>query len=157
MLYICKTLKYKTMKTLISFIISFFIITNLFSQIYSIEVNRVKMHIKKNNVNYEDVINYPDEIIDEVRTNTKHVLDITDSTCSFYYHGVHVNTVPIIKFENVNNVLHFVMEDYDVNGLTVHSNFIIDTINNNVFYHWFNKIQMVTKVEIKTDFKVSIN
>lgn len=145
------------MKTLISFIISFFIITNLFSQKYMIEVKRVKMHIKNNNVNYEDVINSPDEIIDEVTTNTKHVLNINDSTCSFYYHGVYLNTVKIVEVENSDNKLHFVMEDYDINGLPVYSHFIIDANNNKVFYYWFNEIQQVTKVEIKTDFKISVN
>jgi hypothetical protein len=49
------------------------------------------------------------------------------------------------------------MEDYDVNGLPVRSNFIIDMNTNSVFYYWFNEIQRVTKVEIKTDFKVIVN
>ncbi len=49
------------------------------------------------------------------------------------------------------------MEDYDVNGLPVRSNFIIDMNTNSVFYYWFNEIQRVTKVEIKTDFKIILN
>lgn len=115
------------------------------------------MFIKNYNVNYEDVVNSPDKVIDEVTTNTKHVLNTNDSTCSFYYHGVFVNTTKIVKFENKDNKLHFVMEDYDINGLTVYSNFVIDTTNNNVFYYWYNEIEKVTKVEIKTDFKVIVN
>lgn len=145
------------MKTLISFIISIFIITNLFSQKYTIEVSRVKTHIKNNNVNYEDVINSPDKIIDEVTTNTKHVLNISDSSCIFYYYGVYMNTVSVVKFKNDNSILYFTMVDHDVNGLPVYSNFIIDVINNNVYYYWYNEIEEVTKVEIKTDFKISVN
>ena len=145
------------MKTLISFIITFFIVTNLFSQKYTIEVSRVKMHTKNSNINYEDVVNFPDKIIDEVTTSTKHILNIDDSTCSFYYHGIYVNTVPIVNFKNIGDILHFTMADYDINGLPVYSNFVIDNINNKIFYHWFNKIENVTKVEIKLDFKISIN
>lgn len=145
------------MKTLFFFFVFCFSISNIHSQIYSIDVSRVKMYIKNYNVSYKDVIYSPDKIIDTVFTNTRHILNMNDSTCSFYYHGVHVNTVPIIKFENVNNVLHFVMEDYDVNGLPVRSNFIIDMNNDAVFYYWFNEIQQVTKVEIKTNFKVIVN
>lgn len=126
------------------------------SQIYSVNVNSVKMHIKANDVNYEDVVNSPDKIIDEVSTNTQHILNLKDSTCSFYYHGVYINTVPIVKFENKNNILHFTMADHDNDGLTVLSNFVIDIKNNNVFYYWFNEGQQVTKVEIKINFKITI-
>lgn len=144
------------MKKLFS-IIAIIISTSVFSQIYTISVTHAKMHITHGNVSYLDAVEFPDKIVDTTYTDTRHVLNLTDSTCSFYYYGVYVNTVPIIKFENVNNVLHFVMEDHDVNGLPVRSNFIIDTVNNKVFYYWFNEIQRVTKVEIKTNFKVTVN
>jgi hypothetical protein len=145
------------MKTLISFIITFFIITKFFSQKYTIDVSRVKMHTKSNNVNYEDVVDFPDEVIGEVTTSTKHILNIGDSTCSFYYHGIYINTVPIISFKNIGNVLYFTMADYDINGMPVYSNFVIDMNNNKIFYHWFNKIEKLTKVEIKTNFTININ
>ncbi len=138
-------------------IVAIIISTSVFSQIYTVSASQVKMHITHGNVSYLDAIEFPDKIVDITYTNTLHVLNLSDSTCSYYYHGVYVNTVPIIKFENVNNVLHFVMEDHDVNGLPVHSNFIIDMNTNSVFYYWFNEIQRVTKVEIKTDFKVIVN
>jgi hypothetical protein len=138
-------------------IVAIIISTSVFSQTYTISVTQVKMHIMHGNVSYLDVIQFPDKIVDTTYTDTRHVLNLTDSTCSFYYHGVYVNTVSIVKFENNDNVLHFVMEDYDVNGLLVHSNFIIDMNNDAVFYYWFNEIQRVTKVEIKTDFKVIVN
>ena len=138
-------------------IVAIIISTSVFSQIYTVSASQVKMHITHGNVSYLDAIEFPDKIVDITYTNTLHVLNLSDSTCSYYYHGVYVNTVPIIKFENVNNVLHFVMEDHDVNGLPVRSNFIIDMNNNAVFYYWFNEIQRVTKVEIKTDFKVIVN
>jgi hypothetical protein len=115
------------------------------------------MHIMHGNVSYLDAVEFPDKIVDTSYTDTRHVLNLSDSTCSFYYYGVYVNTVSIIKFENVDNVLRFVMEDYDVNGLPVRSNFIIDMNTNSVFYYWFNEIQRVTKVEIKTSFKVIVN
>ena len=138
-------------------IVAIIISTSVFSQTYTISVTRVKMHIMHGNVSYLDAVEFPDKIVDTTYTDTRHVLNLTDSTCSFYYHGVYVNTVSIVKFENNDNVLHFVMEDYDVNGLPVHSNFIIDMNNDAVFYYWFNEIQRVTKVEIKTDFKVIVN
>ncbi|CAB4160357.1 hypothetical protein UFOVP723_151 [uncultured Caudovirales phage] len=138
-------------------IVAIIISTSVFSQIYTVSASQVKMHITHGNVSYLDAIEFPDKIVDITYTNTLHVLNLSDSTCSYYYHGVYVNTVLIIKFENVNNVLHFVMEDHDVNGLPVRSNFIIDMNNNAVFYYWFNEIQRVTKVEIKTDFKVIVN
>ena len=138
-------------------IIAIIISTSVFSQTYTVSVTQVKMHIMHGNVSYLDVIQFPDKIVDTTYTDTRHVLNLSDSTCSFYYYGVYVNTVPIIKFENVDNVLHVVMEDYDVNGMLVRSNFIIDITNNNVFYYWYNEIEKVTKVEIKTDFKVIVN
>ena len=138
-------------------IVAIIISTSVFSQTYTVSVSQVKMHIMHGNVSYLDAVEFPDKIVDTTYTDTRHVLNLTDSTCSFYYHGVYVNTVSIVKFENNDNVLHFVMEDYDVNGLLVHSNFIIDMNNDAVFYYWFNEIQRVTKVEIKTDFKVIVN
>lgn len=138
-------------------IVAIIISTSVFSQTYTISVTQVKMHIMHGDVSYLDAVEFPDKIVDTTYTDTRHVLNLTDSTCSFYYHGVYVNTVSIVKFENNDNVLHFVMEDYDVNGLPVHSNFIIDMNNDAVFYYWFNEIQRVTKVEIKTDFKVIVN
>jgi len=145
------------MKTLISFIFLFFIITKFFSQKYTIDVSSVKMHTKKNNVNYKDVVNFPDKVIDEVTTSTKHILNIGDSTCIFYYHGIYVNTVSIISFKNIDNVLYFTMADHDINGMLVYSNFVIDMNNNKIFYHWFNKFENLTKVEIKTNFTININ
>jgi len=138
-------------------IVAIIISTSIFSQTYIISVSQVKMHIMHGRVSYLDAVEFPDKIVDTTYTDTRHVLNLTDSTCSFYYYGVYVNTVSIVKFENVNNILHFVMEDYDVNGLPVHSNFIIDMNTNSVFYYWFNEIQRVTKVEIKTDFKIILN
>jgi hypothetical protein len=143
----------KTLFLSIAIIIS----TSVFSQTYTVSVTQVKMHITYGNVSYLDAVKFPDKIVDTTYTDTRHVLNLTDSTCSFYYYGVYVNTVSIVKFENVNNILHFVMEDYDVNGLPVHSNFTIDMNTNSVFYYWFNEIQRVTKVEIKTDFKIILN
>jgi hypothetical protein len=145
------------MKALIFFIVSLFIITNFFSQKYTIDVSRVNMHTKNNNINYEDVVTFPDKIIDEVITRTTHVLNISDSTCSFYYYGIYVNTIQIVSFKNLGDVLYFTMADYDINGLPVYSNFVIDTNNNKIFYHWFNEIENVTKVEIKIDFTISVN
>ena len=144
------------MKKLFS-IIAIIISAPIFSQIYTISVTQVKMHITHGNVAYLDAVEFPDKIVDTTYTDTRHVLNLTDSTCSFYYHGVYVNTVSIVKFENIDNVLHFVMEDYDVNGLLVRSNFIIDMNNNAVFYYWYNEIQRVTKIEIKTNFKVTLD
>ncbi len=138
-------------------IIAIIISTSVFSQTYTVSVTQVKMHIMHGNVSYLDAVEFPDKIVDTSYTDTRHVLNLSDSTCSFYYYGVYVNTVSIIKFENVDNVLRFVMEDYDVNGLPVRSNFIIDMNTNSVFYYWFNEIQRVTKVEIKTSFKVIVN
>jgi hypothetical protein len=138
-------------------IVAIIISTSVFSQTYTVSVSQVKMHIMHGNVSYLDAVEFPDKIVDTTYTDTRHVLNLTDSTCSYYYHGVYVNTVSIVKFENNDNVLHFVMEDYDVNGLPVRSNFIIDMNTNSVFYYWFNEIQRVTKVEIKTDFKVIVN
>lgn len=142
-----------------TFLFSLFLSLSLFSvsQIYIVSVSQVKMHIKYGYVSYLDAVNFPDKIIDDVETDTKHVLNLVDSTCSFYYHGVYVNTVPIIKFQNDDGVLQFTMEDYDINGLTVRSNFVIDTVNNNIFYYWFNEIKKVTKVEIKTKFKIQLH
>jgi len=137
-------------------IVAIIISTSGFSQTYTVSVTRVKMHITHGNVSYLDAIAFPDKIVDTTYTDTRHILNLTDSTCSFYYHGVYVNTVSIVKFENIDNVLHFIMEDYDPNGMPVRSNFIIDMNNNAVFYYWFNEIQRVTKVEIKTDFKIDV-
>jgi hypothetical protein len=140
----------------IVFVLAIVISNIAVSQIYSISVSSVKMHIKSSNVSYTDAVNFPDKIIDEVSTDTKHVLNLYDSTCSFYYHGVFLNTVKIVRFENYDNTLHFTMADYDSNKLTVYSNFIIDLTNNYVFYYWFNEQQQQTKVEIKTKHSIEI-
>jgi hypothetical protein len=127
---------------------------NAFSQTYTVLTSSVKMHIKQNQVAYQEAVAFPDQINPAAFTQTQHVLNLSDSTCSFYMFGVYINTVKIVKFQALDSTYEFTMLDYDVNGNDVYTYMIISKDFDMVYYYWYNVYQNATKVEIKTDFTV---
>jgi hypothetical protein len=141
------------MKKLIVFLLVCSIF-NAFSQTYTVLTSSVKMHIKQNQVTYQEAVAFPDQINPAEFTQTQHVLNLSDSTCSFYMFSVYINTVKIVKFQALDSTYEFTMLDYDVNGNDVYTYMIISKDFDMVYYYWYNVYQNATKVEIKTDFTV---
>lgn len=142
------------MKKLFLFLSTSFL-TVSFSQTYTISVNSVKMHVKENLVSYQEAVDYPDQIMPDVFTSTKHVLDLKDSTSTFFNYGVHVSTVKIVNFTESDSTYEFTMLDFDSVGDAVYAYMIISKDFDTVYYYWYNAYQNATKVEIKTDFVVN--
>lgn len=141
---------------LTSLLILLFLSNSIFSQKFTLNVSENNLMTKSGFHNYGIVISEPDKDYSNLPTSTIHELNLNNNTSSFFFNGVFISIVKIIKFEETETTYNFTMLDYDTYGNDVITNMLINKDLSVAYFYWYNKISNTTKVEIKTKFYLTI-